>query len=78
MKNLNYLQSRLQVAVGTTVEWKNNDPLPHTVTSVDKTFNSGLINPGKTYSHTFNKPGTYSYFCTPHPFMKGVIVVKAE
>lgn len=78
MKNLNYLQSRLQVTVGTTVEWKNNDPLPHTVTAVDKSFNSGLINPGKSYSHTFTKPGTYSYFCTPHPFMKGVVVVKAE
>jgi amicyanin len=78
MKNLNFLQSRLQVTVGTTVEWKNNDPLPHTVTAVDKSFSSGLINPGKTYSRTFTKPGTYSYFCTPHPFMKGVIVVKAE
>ena len=78
MKNLNFLQSRLQVTVGTTVEWKNNDPLPHTVTAVDKSFNSGLINPGKTYSRTFTKPGTYSYFCTPHPFMKGVVVVKAE
>lgn len=78
MRNLNYLQSRLQVTVGTTVEWKNNDPLPHTVTAVDKGFNSGLIHPGKTYSHTFTKPGTYNFFCTPHPFMKGVIVVKAE
>jgi amicyanin len=78
MKNLNYLQSRLQVTVGTTVEWKNNDPLPHSVTAVDKSFNSGLINPGKTYSHTFTTPGTYNFFCTPHPFMKGVVVVKAE
>ncbi len=78
MKNLKYLQSRLQVTVGTTVEWKNNDPLPHTVTAVDKSFNSGLINPGKTYGHTFTKPGTYNFFCTPHPFMKGVVVVKAE
>ena len=78
IKNLNYLQSRLQITVGTTVEWKNNDPLAHTVTAVDKSFNSGLINPGKTYSHTFTKAGTYNFFCTPHPFMKGVIVVKAE
>ena len=78
MRNLNYLQSRLQVTVGTTVEWKNNDPLPHTVTAVDKSFNSGLIQPGKTYSRTFTKPGTYSFFCTPHPFMQGVIVVRAD
>ena len=77
MKNLNFLQSRIQVTVGTSVECKNNDPLPHTVTAVDKSFNSGLINPGRTYSYTFTKPGTYSYFCTPHPFMKDVVVVKA-
>jgi plastocyanin len=76
MRNLNYLQSRLQVSVGTTVVWKNNDPLPHTVTAVNRSFDSGLIQPGKTYSRTFTKPGTYNFFCTPHPFMKGVIVVK--
>lgn len=78
IRNLNYLQSRQEIAVGTTVEWKNNDPLPHTVTAVDKSFNSGLIQPGKTYTHTFTKAGTYNFFCTPHPFMKGLIVVKAQ
>lgn len=76
MKNVNYLQSRMQITVGTTVVWTNNDPLQHTVTAVDRSFNSGLINPGKTYRHTFNKAGTYRYFCTPHPFMKGTIVVR--
>nr|MDP9177931.1 cupredoxin family copper-binding protein [Gemmatimonadota bacterium] len=78
MRNLNYLQPRLQITVGTTVEWKNNDPLPHTVTAVDKSFNSGMINPGKTYTRTFTKPGTYNFFCTPHPFMTGVVVVRAQ
>jgi plastocyanin len=76
MKNVNYLQSRMQITVGTTVVWTNNDPLQHTVTAVDRSFNSGLISPGKTYRHTFNKAGTYRYFCTPHPFMKGTIVVR--
>jgi amicyanin len=77
IKNVNYLQPRLQVTAGTTVEWTNNDPMPHTVTATDKSFDSGLINPGKTYRHTFTKAGTYNFFCTPHPFMKGTIVVKA-
>lgn len=75
MKIINYLNSRLRVPVGTTVEWTNNDPVAHTVTSVDKSFNSGLINPGKTYRHTFTKAGTYNYSCTTHPFMKGVVAV---
>ena len=76
MKNINYLQPRMQVTVGTTVVWTNNDPLPHTVTASDKSFNSGLIQPGKTYSHTFSKAGTFSYYCIPHPFMKGTVVVR--
>jgi plastocyanin len=76
MKNVSFLQSRMTITVGTTVEWTNHDPLQHTVTAVDRSFNSGLINPDKTYRHTFNKAGTYTYFCTPHPFMKGTIVVR--
>ena len=75
MKNINFLQPRLQITVGTTVEWKNNDPLPHTVTAVNKSFDSGLIQPGKTYRHTFTKAGTFNFFCIPHPFMKGLVVV---
>jgi plastocyanin len=76
MKNVNYLQQRLQVTVGTTVEWTNSDPMPHTVTAVNGSFNSGLINPGKKYRYTFTKAGTFEFFCRPHPFMKGTIVVK--
>ena len=76
MKNTTYLQPRIQITVGTTVEWKNNDPLPHSVTATDKSFDSGLIQPGKTYRRTFTKAGTYNFFCVPHPFMKGVVVVR--
>ena len=75
IKNISYLQPKITVAVGTTIEWTNSDPLPHTVTANDKTFNSGLIQPGKTFRHTFTKAGTFDYYCIPHPFMKGVIVV---
>ncbi|MEO8193983.1 MAG: cupredoxin family copper-binding protein [Gemmatimonadales bacterium] len=76
IKNISYLQPRLQVTVGTTVEWTNGDPLPHSVTAADKSFNSGLIQPGKSYRHTFTRAGTFSFSCIPHPFMKGVIMVK--
>jgi amicyanin len=76
MRNLSYLRPNLEITIGTTVEWKNNDALPHTVTAVNKSFDSGLIQPGKTYRRTFTKAGTFSIFCIPHPFMKGVVVVK--
>jgi plastocyanin len=61
IKNISYLQPKITVAVGTTVEWTNNDPLPHSVTAVDKSFNSGLIQPGKTYRHTFTRAGTFNF-----------------
>ena len=76
MKNIHYLRPTLEIEVGTTVEWKNNDPLLHSVTAVNKSFDSGVIQPGKTYRHTFTKAGTYNIYCIPHPFMKGTIVVK--
>jgi len=78
IKNINYLQSRIEIAVGTTVEWTNRDPLAHTVTSVDRSFNSGLIQPGKTFRHTFTKAGTFNFFCIPHAFMRGKIVVTEQ
>jgi plastocyanin len=78
MKNVNYLQSKLEITVGTTVEWTNRDPLAHSVTATDKSFNSGLIQPGKTFRHTFTKAGKFSFYCIPHPFMRGTIVVKDD
>jgi plastocyanin len=78
IRNTSYLETRITVTSGTTVEWTNADPLLHSVTAVDKSFNSGLIQPGKTYRHTFTKPGTYNFYCMPHPFMKGVVVVTAK
>jgi plastocyanin len=46
------------------------------VTADDGAWDSGLIEPGATWQHTFEKPGTYAFHCTPHPFMKGVVTVK--
>ena len=77
IRNISYLQPRLEVIEGTTVEWTNADPLAHTVTAADGRFDSGLIQPGRTWSYTFGRAGTYDFSCTPHPFMKGVVVVRA-
>jgi plastocyanin len=77
IKNVAYLQTRLEITAGTTVEWTNADPLAHSVTAVDRSFDSGLIQPGRSFRHTFTKPGSYAFFCMPHPFMQGVVVVRA-
>jgi plastocyanin len=67
---------RLEISAGTTVVWTNQGQVVHTVTALDRSFDSGDIEPGERRSITFSRPGTYSYHCTPHPFMKGVVVVR--
>jgi plastocyanin len=78
MRNTAYINARIEIVVGSTIIWTNNDAMPHTVTATDKSFDSGMLNAGKTWQHTFTKPGTYNFYCMPHPFMKGVIVVRAQ
>ena len=64
------------VAVGTTVTWTNDDPgMLHTVTAVDGSFDSGMISEGGTFSYTFETPGDFEYFCTPHPWMRAKVTV---
>jgi plastocyanin len=68
--------TRIEVTAGSTVLWTNGGQVVHTVTAEDGSFDSGEIQPGENRSITFARPGTYSYHCTPHPFMKGVVVVR--
>ncbi|HEX8276567.1 MAG TPA: cupredoxin family copper-binding protein [Longimicrobiaceae bacterium] len=77
MRGFAYTPGRIEVAAGTTVEWKNEDPMAHTVTAADGSWDSGLIQPGASWRRVFDTPGTYSFACTPHPFMKGTVVVRA-
>ncbi len=74
----------INVTPGTTVEWKNNDKVSHTVTSGSPSdnqtgtiFDSSLIAAGKDFTFTFNNPGTYNYFCQVHPWMTGQVIVGA-
>ena len=78
LRDLAYRPASIEIEAGTTVEWVNGDPLAHTVTATDTTFDSGLIEPGRTWRRTFTVPGTWRFACTPHPFMRGVIVVRAR
>jgi len=73
---LAYVPSRIEIPAGTTVQWKNNDPLMHTVTATDGSFTSPQFGLDTTWRHTFTKPGTYTYYCTLHPNMKATVVVK--
>lgn len=78
MKDLSFSPSTITVKVGTKVTWTNQDTVKHDVSpdsSSDDFKASSLLGKGESYSFTFNKPGTYAYHCTPHPFMKATVVV---
>jgi plastocyanin len=77
IKSFNFVPDIAEVSMGTTVTWINDDNVPHTVTSVSGSFDSGSIDPGKTYSYKFNQAGTFEYSCTNHPSIPhGKVIVK--
>lgn len=68
--------ANITVTVGTTVTWTNLDSVSHTVTSDTGVFESGTLSHNATFSYTFNSRGTFNYFCSLHPSMKGKVVVE--
>jgi plastocyanin len=52
--------ANLEVPIGTTVTWNNDDNDVHTVTADNGSFNSGDLDPGDTYTYTFSQQGTFS------------------
>ena len=72
-----YGEGTLEVAVGTTVRWVNNDSVPHTVTSTPggKVFQSDKLDQGDEFTFTFTEAGTYEYFCEYHGNLSGTVIV---
>ena len=68
--------TRIEVAAGTTVTWTNGGQVLHTVTAEDRSFDSGPIEAGERHAITFTRPGRFTFHCTPHPFMRGEVVVR--
>jgi plastocyanin len=76
------------VPSGSDVTWTNEDDLTHTITSgkkagygmyefvQDGAFNSGNLDEGDSFTFHFTEPGRYEYFCVPHPWMNGAVVVQ--
>jgi plastocyanin len=79
-----FVPAILTVSKGTTVTWTNGDSTLHTVTSgspesgnsgTGTEFDSSYLAAGKTFQHQFSISGTFDYYCTLHPYMKGKVVV---
>jgi len=71
-----YTPQSFTVKAGGSVTWVNRDASTHTVTDTNGAFDSGNIASGGNYEFAFTKAGTYQYYCTIHPWMKGTIVVQ--
>lgn len=79
-ENWCYTPPMISTDAGKTITWINDDSGFHTVTSgyydkADGMFDSGHIDPGKTFSYTFEKPGDFHYYCNLHPWMEGIVIV---
>lgn len=76
IENMQFSPQELTVRRGDRVVWVNKDLFPHTVTAVDKTFDSGSVAANASWSYVASKRGDYPYGCTFHPTMKGKITVR--
>ena len=79
-----FIPNVLNIQVGDSVIWTNDDTTVHTITSgtssggTDGAFDSDLIQPGNSYSITFPNAYSYNYFCVVHPWMEGIVTVTSS
>src|SRR5215218_5203296 len=77
IQNFSFKPAHITIKRGTKVRWINRDSTAHTATANKKrSFDSGRLSPGKSYTHTFKRAGKQRYHCEIHPDMMGSVVVK--
>ena len=76
--NFTFAPAQLTVPPGTRVTWTNRDDIPHTVTGSEapRAIRSPPLDTGDSFAFAFAQPGTYRYFCSLHPHMQGLVVVR--
>jgi len=76
-----FIPSPVNIAIGDTVTWVNDDTAAHTSTSgsaadgPDGNWDSSLVISGSSFSNTFDEAGEFPYFCMVHPWMTGMVIV---
>lgn len=74
--NFRFTPEEVTVATGAQVTWTNHDDVPHTVVSTDKAFTSPALDTNDEFTHAFPTPGRFGYYCSMHPRMTGVVIVR--
>lgn len=78
IEKLAFAPREIVVEVGATITWMNRDGSRHSATSDGAEFDTGEIASGDEAQITFEEAGTFAYHCTPHPFMRGTVVVRSK
>ena len=73
VQDFTFAPAAVRIGAGGTVTWSFTGAAPHTATGDD--FDSGIVETGATFEHTFAEPGTFAYSCTVHPDMTGTVEV---
>jgi plastocyanin len=73
--NFTFKPNTMTVPVGTRIVWRNDDDIPHTLVETQGKFHSPALDTDDTFSFTFDRVGTFDYFCGLHPHMTGKVVV---
>lgn len=76
MSNFAFSPATVTIKRGGTVTWTNEDTAAHDVTSTSGAFASASLAQGRSYTHTFSTAGTFPYYCSVHPNMKGTVIVQ--
>ena len=75
--NFEFTPGEITIAPGESVTWTNDDGAPHGLEYHDGEKGTDLLLPGASFSRRFDRPGTYDYNCSVHPYMTGRVIVRA-
>jgi plastocyanin len=76
INKFSFMPREITIAAGTQVTWLNRDATIHSIVSEDKLFSSRGLDTGDRFSATFDHAGDFSYVCSLHPFMTGIVHVR--
>ncbi len=78
IRDFAFLPTPVRIKAGGKVTWLNceDSGVPsHTASADGGAWQSGLLDPGATFTVTLTTPGTFAYHCEPHPFMQAAVIV---
>ncbi len=74
IKDFKFQPAEMTIQKGDTITWINQDSARHN--AAGDSFDTGLLGKGESSTLTFDEAGTFDYICTPHPYMKGKVIVE--